>query len=71
MKQLQNIATGFIVDHVMNVNDAINLGQHIHKQMTNKRYGEIVLKKAEQAVTFGVMKEAAKLEDGKICMSST
>lgn len=39
--------------------------------MTNKkRYGDVVLKNADHAVTFGVMRKAVKLGDDKIRMSS-
>ncbi len=69
--QLRNVSTGVIADSRVNVDDAIDIGQMINNKLTGQRYGDVVLKRADQATTFAVMRKPVKFKgDVDIHMSS-
>jgi hypothetical protein len=68
--QLRNIATGLIADHRVTADDAIDIGRRIHEKLNEKRFGDITLKKADQAVTFAVMRKVVKVGNEDVHMSS-
>ena len=70
-EQLKNIATGFIADDRVNVDDAITIGHKVQANLDDQRFGDIVLKKADQAKTFAVMRKPLKLEGEEVRMSSS
>ncbi len=67
--QLKNVATGLIADERVNVPDAVNIGQAINNKLDNQKCGDIVLKKADQAKTFAVMRKPVKVDGEELCMS--
>ncbi len=68
---LQNIATGVIADARVTVDDAVNIGNRIHAKLNNQRFADAVLKKADHAKTFAVMRKPIKVDGEEVRMSST
>ena len=68
--QLRNISTGVIADARVNVDDAKSIGIEIHNQLTDQRYGDITMKKSNQAQTFAVMRKSVKVDGEEVRMGS-
>ena len=68
--QLINIATGVIADERVTADRALSIGRRIQEGLDDKRYGEISLKRSEQATTFTAMRKPLKVESENIRMSA-
>ena len=69
--QIRNIATGFIADDCVNVDEAILIGTKINENFTGKKYNDVVLKRSDQATTFAAMRKPLKLKGSvEVHMSS-
>ena len=67
---MRNIETGVISDDNANCERVVKFGSDVLQKMTGRTFGEIVLKKADQAKTFAIMKKTIKFEN-TVSMSLT
>ncbi|XP_071081970.1 uncharacterized protein [Haliotis cracherodii] len=69
--QLRNIASEVVAVDKVNVDEAFEIGTRIQLNMTGMKFGDVVLKKSSQVVTFATMKKSIRLSDGaQLRMSS-
>lgn len=71
-QHLRNTARGLIAGHRVNVDDAVNkLNKQKHQSKLNeKKLGDIILKRSDQAITFPTMWKAIKIFNDEVHMSS-
>ena len=66
-----NIATGVVASLQVNVDEALEIGMLIQKQMDGKKWSDITFKKSDQVKTFMIMRKPVKLQDEEIYISSS
>ena len=67
--QPRNISRGVVADHRVNVDDALNIGAKIQERLTEKRFGDVSMKKKDQAQTFSIMRKPIKVDGENVRMS--
>ena len=55
--------------HGVNVDDALNIGAKIQERLTGKRFGDVTMKKKDQAQTFSIMGKPIKVDGEDVRMS--
>ena len=60
--QLRNISTGVVADHRVNADDALTIGDKIQERVTGKRFGNVTMKKKDQAQTCSIMRKPIKVD---------
>ena len=68
---LVNITTGVVADCRVNTDQAITVGWHVHSNLTGQRFGDVSLRKADQATTFKYMHKPVKIQNENMYMSSS
>ena len=58
-----------MADHGVNVDDALNIGAKIQERLTGKRFGDVTMKKKDQAQTFSIMRKPIKVDGEDVRMS--
>ena len=68
---LVNIATGLVASDDVDMDNAIEIGERIHQKIDGTNFGDIKLRKADQAKTFIAMRKCVKVQNEKIHMSTS
>ena len=68
---LVNIATGVVADCRVNTDQAITVGWNVHSNLTGQRFGDVSLRRADQATTFKYMRKPVKIQNENMYMSSS
>ena len=66
---LRNISLVVVADHRVNVDDALTIGAKIQERLTKKRYGDVKMKKKDQAQTCSIMRKPIKVDGEDVRMS--
>jgi hypothetical protein len=59
---VRNVLTGLFAGDRVNMDNAISIGTAIHKQLTEKKFGDITTKRSQQAQTFSIMRKSVKVD---------
>lgn len=46
------------------------MGQNFHDQLNNKRFGDVLMKRVNQATTFAIMRKNGKVDGDDVRMTS-
>ena len=67
--QLRNMSTGVVADHRVSVDDALTIGAKIQERLTGGKFGDVTMKKKDQAQTFSITRKPIKIDGEDVCMS--